>query len=384
MPYERVLTEKAPARGDRDSPAHPPIAQIVFLLLALLATLALWTLVQAPAGLQQLLLLCLLRLAVLVGVGALSYRAFSRRRAEASTTPGGGATPRTNLVQAVLCLQLAWLASELLLGSGLLLFYPNIVGGSLAEGVGVPEPATSAVLALLPLVCAAIMSGCFLFLQRLTSRRRRHQRAASHLECGGSSVAHHPLHQLHSSSACCGCTSSACAASCGSHSVDIICSPVSDAGSFSSCNSSGSCTAAYYSRSSSGRSSVTGNGGAPSPTGHVRSLRGSVAAQHEAAIQAACEILLVEHQLDTMEFVMFVHKKLRPIKTRPEEKAKAPQPGLLRDLITNSFTFQHDPELASQLATAALHGAPGGSGDVSGACSITFQAAAAAGGLTAM
>lgn len=34
--------------------------------------------------------------------------------------------------------------------------------------------------------------------------------------------------------------------------------------------------------------------------------------------QAACEILLVEHQLDTKEYCLFVHKRLRPIRTRPE------------------------------------------------------------------
>lgn len=148
----------------------------------------------------------------------------------------------------------------------------------------------------------------------------------------------------------------------------------------------------------------------------------------------------MEHQLDTKEYCLFVHKRLRPIRTRPEGEG-APQrsrgrrrgwalgctpgscsadwrapaarqracreahaacaalhdasalppsappppadknrpapekPGLLRELITNSFTFQHDPELRAQLA-ASMAAATSAGG--SGASSITFQQAAAA------
>lgn len=89
------------------------------------------------AGIQHLLLLCLLRLAVLLCVGAVSYQAQRRRRASeapsppfGTTTAGGSnpATPRGTLAQAALYLQVAWLASELLLGSALLVFYPHILG----------------------------------------------------------------------------------------------------------------------------------------------------------------------------------------------------------------------------------------------------------------
>lgn len=107
---------------------------------------------------------------------------------------------------------------------------------------------------------------------------------------------------------------------------------------------------------------------------------------HEAALQAACEILLVEHEClagDNSEFHLFVHKRLRPIRTRPEDKSKpaAPveRPGLLRELITNSFTFQHDPELRAQLAASmAQHATSATGGASSGASSITFQQVAAA------
>ena len=136
--------------------------------------------------------------------------------------------------------------------------------------------------------------------------------------------------------------------------MDVICSPISEAGSFSSCGSSASSSAAFYSRSSSSSLGLSGSGGMPSPTGHVRSS--GATARHDAVIQAACQILLVEHQvgalvvgwtrplwrvlsrhfapacapglplthplalvqLDTNEFCLFVHKRLRPIKTRAE------------------------------------------------------------------
>lgn len=86
----------------------------------------------APAaGLQQLLLLCLVRLVVLTCIGAASYRALSHSRRGDLPTPGSGGSapsPRTSLTQAALCLQLAWLATELVLGSGLLLLHPYLLG----------------------------------------------------------------------------------------------------------------------------------------------------------------------------------------------------------------------------------------------------------------
>lgn len=85
----------------------------------------------SSAGLQQLLLLCLARLAVLTCIGAASYRALSRGRRSDSPTPGSGSSvpsPRTSLTQAALCLQLAWLATELVLGSGLLVLQPYLLG----------------------------------------------------------------------------------------------------------------------------------------------------------------------------------------------------------------------------------------------------------------
>lgn len=249
------------------------------------------------------------------------------------------------------------------------------------DGTTVSAASSGTLLTLLPLLCAIVMSGCFLFLQRLSRRCRQQHSAGTNsprlaLECGsGTAYSAMPArqrqpssHQMH--------------AFIHSASLDVICSPVSEDGSFSSCTSTGT-SAAFYSRSSS--SSVlglntAGSCGVPSPTGHVRSNCGGAQIDHEAAISAACQILLVEHhvaslvseshystmkystvlpvlgfhmhtsaaccscpacflsvlwsclslpclflprsplllQVDTNDSVMFVHKKLRPIKTRPE------------------------------------------------------------------
>ncbi|KAL4431320.1 hypothetical protein ABPG75_006576 [Micractinium tetrahymenae] len=369
-------------------PQKTPQHQIVLpvcAVLSLLATLALWTLAWASEGLQQLLLLCLVRLAVLTCIGAASYRALSRGRRGDSPTPGSGGgapSPRTSLTQAALCLQLAWLATELVLGSGLLVLHPYLLGPA-AEYAS----STAALLSVLPLACAAAMSGCFLFLQRLAGRRGRGGRGggaggaraaasprAASLECGlGAGLA--PSHAAGPHGCIVGASRSASSAclhlgASPSSSLDGAASPLSDSGSYSSCDSA----SFYPSPCSSGSLLGMGSGGAPSPTGHVR---GGDLAHHEAALQAACEILLVEHQLDTKEYCLFVHKRLRPIRTRPEDKGRpAPEkPGLLRELITNSFTFQHDHELRAQLA-AGMAAATSAGG--SGASSLTFQQAAAA------
>ncbi len=89
------------------------------------------------AGLQQLLLLCEVRLVVLTCIGAASYRALTRSRRGDSPTPGSGGpapSPRGSLTQAALCLQLAWLATELVLGSGLLLLHPYLLGEDYSKG----------------------------------------------------------------------------------------------------------------------------------------------------------------------------------------------------------------------------------------------------------
>lgn len=169
------------------------------------------------------------------------------------------------------------------------------------DGTTVSAASSGTLLTLLPLLCAVVMSGCFLFLQRLSRRCRQQHSAGTNsprlaLECGsGTAYSAMPARQRQPSSHQMNAHSH-------SASLDVICSPVSEDGSFSSCTSTGT-SAAFYSRSSS--SSVlglntAGSCGVPSPTGHVRSIGGGAQIDHEAAISAACQILLVEHHVASL------------------------------------------------------------------------------------
>lgn len=349
---------------------------------ALLGTLALWSLANAPPGLHNLLLLCIARVAVLLCIGAATCRALYHRRAPHS--PLAGASPRSSLVQAAVCLQLLWLAAEVLLGSALLLSRPPLSGASLTEASDASGP-LAALLSLLPLALAAAMSGCFLFLSRLGSGRRQRSQHGSApdsnccpLERGMS----RPLQPRGASAQLCSCGSRAgLAPTCSLHSVEVMCSPASsddDTRSCSSCSSADS--AAFYQRASSSYATSYGSSGsagylstgAPSPTGHLCSPGVEEQAQHAAAIQAACEIVLQEHQLDTNEWVLFVHKRLPAIKTRPEDK-HAERPGLLRELISNSFSFGKDAaaQVQTQVVAGMAAGHSGG-GSAESAISLAF------------
>ena len=68
------------------------------------------------------------RLAVLICIAAASYRTLAARRRAADCSPLG-TSPRASLAHAAICLQLLWLAAELLLASALLLFSPYLLGG---------------------------------------------------------------------------------------------------------------------------------------------------------------------------------------------------------------------------------------------------------------
>jgi hypothetical protein len=150
------------------------------------------------------------------------------------------------------------------------------------------------------------MSGCFLFLQRLARRRRQPQRpphSPVSIECGLG--ANHGRLATLAAAPCC---SAALGGTCHHHSgapappFEVLCSPsLSDDGyDFSSAASVTSVTsssgAVFYSRSSSSSLGL-GSGGAPSPTSHVYGGSKATAEHHEAALHAACQILLVEHQV---------------------------------------------------------------------------------------
>jgi hypothetical protein len=74
-------------------------------------------------------------------------------------------------------------------------------------------------------------------------------------------------------------------------------------------------------------------------------------------------------QLDTNEWVLFVHKRLPAIKTRPEDK-HSERPGLLRELISNSFSFNKDA--AAQVQAQVVAAVAAGGGSAASATSLSF------------
>jgi hypothetical protein len=168
----------------------------------------------------------------------------------------------------------------------------------------------AALLSLLPLALAAAMSGCFLFLSRLASGRRQRSQnscasdsACCPLERGMS----RPLQPRDSSATLCSCGSrGALGPTCSLHSVEVMCSPASSDDGTRSCSScSSGASAAFYQRAAASYATSYGSSGsagylstgAPSPTGHLASPGVEEQAHHAAAIQAACEIVLQEHQV---------------------------------------------------------------------------------------
>lgn len=154
------------------------------------------------------------------------------------------------------------------------------------------------------------MSGCFLFLSRLASGRRQrnqHGSASDSTSCPLERGMARPLQPRGPASQLCSCGTHGGVSggpTCSLHSVEVMCSPASsDDGSrsCSSCSSAGPCS--YYQRASPSYATSYGSSagylstGAPSPTGHLASPGPQEQAQHAAAIQAACEIVLQEHQV---------------------------------------------------------------------------------------
>ncbi len=116
-----------------------------------------------------------------------------------------------------------------------------------------------------------------------------------------------PLQPRAASAPLCSCGSHgglALAPTCSLHSVEVMCSPASSDDGTASCSScSSGASAPFYQRASSSYATSYGSSagylstGAPSPTGHLSSPGVEEQAHHAAAIQAACEIVLQEHQV---------------------------------------------------------------------------------------
>lgn len=167
--------------------------------------------------------------------------------------------------------------------------------------------ASSLVYHVVAIVYLAGMTGCLCFLSSIARRRRRSETVGSSTSAGS-------------------CTSRG-----GKDS-----SPVSEAGSFSSGSS-----ALFYPRS--GAASPSGPlPGASIPTG------------------AHCDIVLVEHEVSGSPDGrgLFVHKALRPIRTKPEERPYIP---LLKPIISNSFSFQDGSAMAAAVRSSVGVQQSGGS-----------------------
>ena len=86
---------------------------------------------------------------------------------------------------------------------------------------------------------------------------------------------------------------------------------------------------ASYSSASSGDGYLSAAAGQHSPRGHL-------VGRH---VTVTCEVVLMEHEGNDNELMLFVHKNLRPIRTKPEDRYKP----LLGPLIQKSFTGADRP-----------------------------------------
>lgn len=107
--------------------------------------------------------------------------------------------------------------------------------------------------------------------------------------------------------------------------------------------------------------------GLPSPTGHCPSPDRAAMLRHAGAksLPPSCDIYLIYYTLDTNESVLFVHKKLRPIRTKIQDPPPAAKPGpdykqLMRQLEAKSkYPTRACPPLAMPAVVATISVAKG-------------------------
>lgn len=212
------------------------------------------------------LLLSGARFCFLLLLSLVTLRAFGRR------TGYFFGLSRPLLQRVAIYLQLLWFSTELVFGAALLSLLPVVEAstGSQFHLIGW----TYTFANLVPIFYPMGLSGCVLFIQRLLKKKHHHHHESSTPMVPLSSIA----------------ASSSSAIS--SHDENLCSPSVSECSSISTTSSSGG----FYNRSSF------------SPRGFCNTPG------------ATCEIVLMEHVIDTNEAVLFVHKNLRPIKTRVEDK----------------------------------------------------------------
>ena len=107
--------------------------------------------------------------------------------------------------------------------------------------------------------------------------------------------------------------------------------------------------------------------GLPSPTGHCPSPDRAAMLRNAGCHSAApsCDIYLIYHVLDTNESVLFVHKKLRPIRTKIPDTTPMAKPGpdfkaLMRQLEGKTkYPARPCPPLAKPSVVATISVAKG-------------------------
>jgi hypothetical protein len=240
------------------------------------------------------------RLFALLVIGAFTERAFAPALDRYSPKVHG----RSVLRDTALCLQFAWFLSELAFFSALAPFL-------VAVNPALPyTPAGALALRAFPASAMVTLSGCMDFFNKLR-RRRRHRRL--------SSMDAADFRRLT-------CVATSTGDDLAAYSPSP---PLSPADSFASGSTGGMAS------------------GLPSPTGHCPSPDRAAALRHGTA--SCGDIYLMQHILDTNESMMFVHKVLRPIKTRiddyipPPPAPAAVAPGGYKPLLAHLKTYTQKP-----------------------------------------
>lgn len=244
---------------------------------------------------------------------------------------------RTNIRRLSIALQIVWVLSELAFSSA---FAPLLLAA--APSLALSLPGTIA-LCLLPLAAMVTLTGCLEFFSRLRNKRR-HRRLSS---VNSEDFAQLTAQNKNTTSTSSGKYPSSASLSQQQYASDTYTTPpLSPADSFAS-GSSGALAS-----------------GLPSPTGHCPSPDRAAMLRYAATIQehegegipTARDVYLKEHILgtvDTNESMLFVHKILKPIKTRIGDQETAPAADykpLLQHLMAQSTKQSSNYNKAAAMA----------------------------------
>ena len=291
------------------------------------------------AGIWFNLQLELPRLFALLVTGLFTERAFSPSTTTPSTTTAlapfstSPAHPLSAFRTVAVVLQTLCILSEFVFGSALSSILVLLVPPLAAN----PSPLALTTLRVFPLAAMITITGCLEFFAKIR-RRRRHRRLSSldsseDLSQYAGMVANTINMMSHTHPLDVAATTNMASSSSSSHHHHSLHTRKSSASMPSTSYSSDGYTTPPLSPADSYASGSSGAlaSGLPSPTGHCPSPDRAAAVRHmQAAAQAHPDIYLMQHTLDTNESMYFVHKKLRPIKTRVYDEMEG---GEYRSLV---------------------------------------------------